>query len=241
MAGSVLELDDIQSGVLRPRPTPYAATYVVFRVDDRNAGRELIRRLHSVVASAAHPTSPAGNTWVSVALSFQGLKALGVPQASLNSFAPQFQEGMAARAKNLGDTGESSPENWENLSAHLMSMSCSLPYRRIRSIWNPQWSARGKPIASYRASRRSGDKTATFVLVREKPSDSGTASAILQSKVVVFPAPILTSGLLKRVNSFWAIPTKWEKRLRYPNQRSLAATEAMLSFANCINVWPRSA
>jgi Dyp-type peroxidase family len=50
---------------------------------------------------------------VSVALSFQGLKALGVPQDSLDSFSPQFQQGMAARAKILGDQGESSPENWE--------------------------------------------------------------------------------------------------------------------------------
>jgi Dyp-type peroxidase family len=108
-----LELDDIQSGVLCPRPTPYHATYVVFRIDDSSAGRELMRRLHSVVASAAHPTSPAGNTWVSVALSFQGLKALGVPQASLDSFSPEFQQGMAARARSLGDHGESSPEHWE--------------------------------------------------------------------------------------------------------------------------------
>ena len=28
-ANVMLELDDIQSGVLRPRPTPYAATYIV--------------------------------------------------------------------------------------------------------------------------------------------------------------------------------------------------------------------
>jgi Dyp-type peroxidase family len=109
----VLELDDIQSGVLRPRPIPYAATYLIFRIDDRKAGRELIARLHNVVASAAHPTSPAGDTWVSVALSFQGLKALGIPQASLDSFPPEFQQGMAARAKMLGDHGESSPEHWE--------------------------------------------------------------------------------------------------------------------------------
>lgn len=113
MAGPELELDDIQSGVLRPRPTPYAAAYLLFRIDDRNAGRELMRRLHSVVAPAAHPESPAGNTWVSVALSFQGLKALGVPQASLDSFSPEFKQGMAARAKVLGDSGESSPESWE--------------------------------------------------------------------------------------------------------------------------------
>jgi Dyp-type peroxidase family len=110
---SVLELDDIQGGVLRPRPTPYQATYVIFRIDDREAGRELMRRLSNVVASAAHPTSPAGDTWVSAALSFQGLKALGVSRTSLESFPLEFQQGMAARAKVLGDTGESSPENWE--------------------------------------------------------------------------------------------------------------------------------
>ena len=109
----MLELDDIQSGVLRPRPAPYAAAYVLFRIDDRKAGRELIRRIRPLVASAAHPESPAGDTWVSVALSFQGLKALGVPQASLDSFSPEFQQGMAARAGVLGDTGESSPEHWE--------------------------------------------------------------------------------------------------------------------------------
>ena len=122
--GSVLELDDIQSGVLRPRPAPYAAVYVVFRIDDRKAGRELMRRIRPVVASAAHPASPAGDTWVSVALSFQGLKALGVPQASLDSFSPEFQQGMAARAGILGDTGESSPEHWEkplgSLDVHVV-------------------------------------------------------------------------------------------------------------------------
>ena len=35
----MLELDDIQSGVLRPRPTPYVATYIALRIDDRQAGR----------------------------------------------------------------------------------------------------------------------------------------------------------------------------------------------------------
>lgn len=113
MTVPVLELDDIQSGVLRPRPTPFAATYIIFRIDDRTAGRVLMRRLSTVVASAAHPESPTRDTWVSVGLSFQGLKALGVPQASLDSFSPQFQQGMAARAKVLGDVGESSPEKWE--------------------------------------------------------------------------------------------------------------------------------
>jgi Dyp-type peroxidase family len=108
-----LELGDIQSGVLRPRPAPYAATYILLRIDNRIAGRELMRRARAVVASATDSASPAGDAWVSVALTYQGLKALGVPQSSLDSFAPEFQQGMAARASNLGDIGENSPENWE--------------------------------------------------------------------------------------------------------------------------------
>ena len=108
-----LELEDIQSGVLRPRPTPYAAAYVLLRIDDRKAGRELMRRATDLVSSAASLSSPAGDAWISVAVTFQGLKALGVPQASLASFAPEFQQGMAARARELGDIGESAPEHWE--------------------------------------------------------------------------------------------------------------------------------
>lgn len=109
----MLELNDIQSGVLRPRPTPYAATYILLRIDDVKAGRDVMRRLSTVVTSAASPTSPLADTWVSVALSYQGLKKLGVPQESLDSFAWEFRQGMAARNKELGDIGESSPEQWE--------------------------------------------------------------------------------------------------------------------------------
>jgi len=109
----MLELDDIQSGVLRPRPSPYAATYVLFRIDDHHAGRQLVGRLAQVVGAASHPTSPLADTWVSVSFTYPGLKALGLPQDSLDSFAWEFRQGMAARAKALGDTGESSPEHWE--------------------------------------------------------------------------------------------------------------------------------
>ncbi|MEV5012153.1 Dyp-type peroxidase [Streptomyces sp. NPDC056159] len=108
-----LELDDIQRGVLSPRPTPYAVTYLLFRIDDRAHGRELMQRASAVATSAADSTSPLGDTWVSVAVTYHGLKALGVSRESLDTFAWEFRQGMAARAKALGDVGESSPENWE--------------------------------------------------------------------------------------------------------------------------------
>jgi deferrochelatase/peroxidase EfeB len=86
-----LELDDIQNGVLHPRPLPYVATYVLIRIDDRRAGREMLRRLIPNIASAADPMSPQRDAWLSVALTYQGLKAVGVPQASLDRF-PAFHD-----------------------------------------------------------------------------------------------------------------------------------------------------
>jgi Dyp-type peroxidase family len=112
-APHTLELDDIQNGILHPRPLPYVATYVLLRIDDRRAGREMLRRLISDIASAADPMSPDRDAWLSIAFTYQGFKAFGVPHASLDSFTPEFQQGMAARAELLGDVGESSPALWE--------------------------------------------------------------------------------------------------------------------------------
>jgi Dyp-type peroxidase family len=108
-----LELDDIQSGALHARPSPYVGTYVLLRIDDRAAGRELVRRLHPVVDSGRPSPDPSRDAWITVAFTYQGLKALGVPQDSLDSFGPEFRQGMAARAAELGDVGESGPEHWE--------------------------------------------------------------------------------------------------------------------------------
>jgi len=108
----VIELDDIQSGALFERPSPYVGTYLLLCIRDRDDGRELVRRLHRIVKPAS-AADEADGTSLTVAFTYQGLKALGVPQPSLDSFAPEFREGMAARAKILGDTGESSPDHWE--------------------------------------------------------------------------------------------------------------------------------
>ena len=107
-----LELDDIQAGALFERPSPYVGTYLMLRIVDRTDGRELVRRLHQI-ATDSRRSDMADDTTLTVGFSYHGLQALGVPQASLDSFAPEFREGMAARAGLLGDVGESSPEHWE--------------------------------------------------------------------------------------------------------------------------------
>jgi Dyp-type peroxidase family len=111
VASPHLELDDIQAGALFERPSPYVGTYLLLHITDRADGRELVRRLHRIVSDSQ--TSDRTGTTLTVAFSYHGLRALGVPQESLDSFAPEFREGMAARAAVLGDVGESSPEHWE--------------------------------------------------------------------------------------------------------------------------------
>ena len=107
-----LELGDIQAAALMPRPHPYAGAYWAVRIDDRHAGRELLRRLIPLLepVAAFDPDRPVS---LGVALSFAGLEALGVPAESLASFPSEFREGMAARADYLGDVGENAPEHWE--------------------------------------------------------------------------------------------------------------------------------
>src|SRR5438034_6541310 len=110
--GVSLELDDIQSGALHERPSPYVGRYLLLRIDDRAVGRELVRRLHPFVDSG-RPSDPAQDAWITVAFTYHGLEALGVPQDSLDSFSPEFRQGMAARAAEIGDVPESSPARWE--------------------------------------------------------------------------------------------------------------------------------
>jgi Dyp-type peroxidase family len=109
---AALELDDIQAGALYERPSPYVGTYLLLRIADRADGRELVRRLHRIVNPAGGADN-SGETSLTVAFTYHGLEALGVPQASLDTFAPEFRQGMAARAEILGDTGESAPDQWE--------------------------------------------------------------------------------------------------------------------------------
>ena len=89
--GASLDLDDIQAGALYERPSPYVGTYLLLGIRDRDDGRELVRRLHRI----ANPAGSAGTpdtTSVTVAFTYQGLKALG----SAAVVARQLRTGVPA-------------------------------------------------------------------------------------------------------------------------------------------------
>ena len=108
-----IEVSDIQATVLRPRPSPYKGEYVVLRIDDAAQGREMLRRILPHVAPAADWWVPTLPGWLGIAFTYEGLRALGVPKASLESFPSEFREGMATRAPLLNDVGSNAPANWE--------------------------------------------------------------------------------------------------------------------------------
>src|SRR3984957_1915598 len=107
-----LDLHEIQATVLRQRPAPYFGTHLLLRVDDARSGRAFLARLVPYLDSAAGWLN-AANAWLAVGISYAGLAALGLAQDSLQSFPEAFREGMAARARQLGDDGVNDPKNWD--------------------------------------------------------------------------------------------------------------------------------
>lgn len=110
---AVLELDDIQH-ILLTRTPAMTGRYEFLSFDDPAGGRAWLTGLLARVQSAAdaRATMDSSERWITLAFTWQGLRALGVPPAALDSFPDEFREGMAARADILGDTGANHPDNW---------------------------------------------------------------------------------------------------------------------------------
>ena len=79
----------------------------------RQSGRAWLGEAAEHVTTAAPWTSGKPLTTLNIALTADGLSALGVAPATLETFAPEFRRGMAARAKLLGDVGLAAPASWE--------------------------------------------------------------------------------------------------------------------------------
>ena len=110
---TVLELDDIQH-ILLTRTPAITGRYEFLTFDTPAGGRAWLAELLDKTQSAteAVATMDESDRWVTLAFTWTGLRALGVPEDSLATFPAEFREGMAARASILGDTGGNAPEHW---------------------------------------------------------------------------------------------------------------------------------
>jgi Dyp-type peroxidase family len=109
----MLEFDDIQH-ILLTRTPALTGRYEFLSFDNPAGGRAWLSELIDRVDSATEAIAGMDGTqrWITLAFTFNGLRALGVSEESLASFPDAFREGMAARGAILGDTGASHPGNW---------------------------------------------------------------------------------------------------------------------------------
>ena len=108
----MLELGDIQH-FLVTRTRALAARYEFLSFRDPVSGRAWLEGLVDKVGTAhsVGANSPDAR-WITIAFTWNGLRALGLDEASLASFPDEFKQGMAARAEILGITGANHPDKW---------------------------------------------------------------------------------------------------------------------------------
>ena len=167
-----LELDDIQSGVLRPRPTPFHATYIILRIDDRAAGP----RAHAPPSAAssppaAHPREPRarhlGQRLAHLSRPQGARRAAGIAR-QLFAAVPTRDGGARAAlsatpARAARNTGRSRSGSTDvhvvltGVSADTAELEAALA-RAARAM-----------RSSSPASRRSGVRTATCFPTRREP------------------------------------------------------------------------
>src|SRR5688572_3674693 len=109
----MLELDDIQH-ILLTRTPAITGRYEFLTFDTPAGGRAWLTAMADLVQSAndATTTMDESDRWVTLAFTWNGLRALGVPEESLATFPAEFCEGMPSRASILGDVGPNAPEKW---------------------------------------------------------------------------------------------------------------------------------
>lgn len=110
----MIELDDIQHFLIE-RPHALVARYEFLTFRRPESGRAWLAGIIDKVgtAQAVRAADETDMRWVTVAFTWNGLRALGVDEASLATFPEEFRQGMAVRAEVLGDTGANHPDHWE--------------------------------------------------------------------------------------------------------------------------------
>src|ERR1700758_5280115 len=101
---------DIQDNVVAPILMRYGR-HIFFKFLEGTNAREWLRNMFNRVNTrqCEHGT----RFTVNIGFTYEGLKALGLSQRSLDSFPESFRVGMRGRASAVGDVGPHAPEHWE--------------------------------------------------------------------------------------------------------------------------------
>src|ERR1700716_1008071 len=98
----MLELDDIQHIVMSRVPA-LTGRYEFLSFREPSQARSWLAGVLDKIASARGASSPieSDRRWVATAFTWNGLRAFGLPDASLVTFPEEFRQGMVERASML--------------------------------------------------------------------------------------------------------------------------------------------
>src|SRR6185295_2161883 len=108
----VLETEEIQGIILRGYGKLPEARFALLTIVDSARCKQWLSGLAKEVAFGIDVDSkPLCN----IAFTFNGLRALGLKEQNLNTFSPEFREGMVTphRQRILGDFDNSDPSRWK--------------------------------------------------------------------------------------------------------------------------------
>ena len=162
-----------------------------FRIDDRKAGRELMRRVERRRDLGREPDEPVGR--------HLGQRRAHLPRAQgarrAAGLARQLRLGVPA-GDGRAREGAGRHRREQPRALGTAARDAGRPRRARRGLAGSRSGSRRRSSAparrtgSCRGSRRSGARTATRCPPRRSRSGSGTASAIRPSKGAAFPEPI---------------------------------------------------
>ena len=114
---TTLDESDIQGNIVRGYRRHFVR-HLILEVNSRSAARSFLAAAVDgtdaevpAITREAHGASKS-EPWFNIGVTFEGLRALGIPEAELATFPTEFKDGMTARALKLGDFGESAPDKW---------------------------------------------------------------------------------------------------------------------------------
>jgi deferrochelatase/peroxidase EfeB len=113
-----LEINDIQGFILSGYGHLGHGAYLFLKFETAEDGKKWLKTIIPRLSTGKKwsiDTDGKPSSALTLALSFAGLKVLGLSDDSLETFPTEFREGVASKRRSqiLGDFDESAPENWQ--------------------------------------------------------------------------------------------------------------------------------
>lgn len=146
-----LRLNDIQRLILSGFRTRPQAVYLLLEIaDPAEAKAWLSKQIPYVGRADSYDESPCQ---LAIAFSCAGLEALGLPAEALDTFIPEFRQGMTAprRARVLGD-GSSDDWVWGGVRCRPVHVLCAVFARAPEDL--DAWLSEQSPPAGFRVSHQ---------------------------------------------------------------------------------------